>query len=37
MKSTASFEQASPHVQPGFDFRPGSVSGFLSIERMDKF
>ena len=37
MKSTASFEHASPHVQPAPPFLPGNVSGFLSTERILKF
>ena len=37
IKSTASFEQASPQVQPGDDFLPGKCSGFRSTERIFKF
>ena len=37
IKSTASFEHASPHVHPGDDFLPGKCSGFLSTERILKF
>jgi hypothetical protein len=37
MKSTASFEHASPHTHPASPFLPGRVSGFLSTTRIFKF